>query len=160
MIWPPASGGYPHLSEFGTAYHEAMGAPWVPSAYPTALVDLHIPASAHHALIRPSYKSLLNWGRNNLAWAGTRDIAEARMFHAVVAGRVTRSPHTWRLIEDRVQRGAGEILHGYLDRRLVSAAVFIDGGGVTIYWTGIYDRSLFPKPIRSEERRVGKECRL
>jgi hypothetical protein len=144
MIW---TSGYPHTSDFGKAYHEAMGAPWIPPRHPVAIVDLTMGPEGWRNYLRPSYKSLINWGRNNMDWSVEPDLSVMQSFHAKVAGRVTRSQETWDLLQGEIDKGHGELLTGRIENELVSAGLFIDGGGVTIYWSGVYERSLFPKPL-------------
>jgi hypothetical protein len=139
--------GYPHTSDFGVAYHKAMGAPWSPSKHKIAMVDLTLTEQERRKYLRPSYKSLLNWGRKNIEWRASTDIDPLQWFHAKIAGRSTRSQLTWDLLEAEVQQGRGDILYGHIGPELVSGSLYIDGGWVCIYWSGVYERSLFPKPL-------------
>jgi hypothetical protein len=124
-----------------------MGAPWSPSKHKIAMVDLTLTEQERRKYLRPSYKSLLNWGRKHIEWRPSQDIDPLQWFHARIAGRSTRSQLTWDLLEAEVQQGRGDILYGHIGPELVSGSLYIDGGGVCIYWSGVYERSLFPKPL-------------
>jgi hypothetical protein len=68
-------------------------------------------------------------------------------FHAEVAGRVTRAQASWDVMYDWVARGCGELILGSLDGRLVAGSLFVDGTQTCIYASGVYERSLFDKPL-------------
>ncbi len=104
--------------------------------------------------IRKSYSSLINWGEQALQMVvldkdnpdrGLYDRVQA--FHAHVAGRVTRSQESWDVHFDMIAAGRAELLTGFLDGALVSAALYLDEGRSTVYGVGIYERSLFDKPL-------------
>mgnify|MGYP006935479713 CR=1 FL=1 len=139
---------YPHTNAFGRAYHAAMGKPWQPSSHPIAYVDLTGGEAVWRGHLRDSYKSLVNWGRKNMDWeAGHRLVPTVKAFHEYIAGRATRPALTWNLMADEVEAGRGDCIIGRYNGRLAAASVFIDGSAISIYWTGVYDRSLFPKPL-------------
>lgn len=95
--------------------------------------------------LRKSYKSLVNWGRDNLmVWAAQSDaeFAAFREFHAQIAGRVTRSQASWERCFGEIRAGRGALILGFLDRKLVTGALFIDGAQIAVYWSAVSDRSL------------------
>ena len=130
--------------EYWRAYVAAGGSrDEAPSPHPIAYVDL---TTDYRKSLRKSYKSLINWGKRNLV-VGTGHIDLMRAFHARVAGRETRPLASWLVQEDWIADGGGEILVGFLGHELVSAAMFIDGNDASIYWSGVYDREKFDKPL-------------
>lgn len=137
---------YPHTNEFGRKYHAVTGDEWrVP--YQIAIVDLTLDESELWRHVRKSYRQLIKWGRESLDWCIGLSLRPMQKFHAEVAGRVTKPQESWDLLQGEIDAGRGDAIYGSLDGRLVSAALFIDGGGTTVYWSGVYDRSLFPKPL-------------
>jgi hypothetical protein len=154
--WPPAD--YPHTNAFGRAYHAAEGKPWQPSRHPIAVVDLTLGEAGWRKHLRPSYKSLINWGRKNMTWeTGHQLVPSVKAFHEYIAGRSTRPAETWRLMADEVEAERGDCIVGRYEGRIAAASVFIDGGTTSIYWTGVYDRDLFPKPISHYALWLGME---
>ena len=119
-----------------------------------ARVDLSLGLPAWRKALRRSFRSLLNWGRNNLsvqfinnANADRSLFNQYRQFHAEVAGRVTRSGASWDVMYDWITRGKGELILGFLDAKLVTGTLLIDGTRTCIYASGVNDRSLFDKPL-------------
>ncbi len=119
-----------------------------------SIIDLTQPEPVIRQGIRKSYSSLIHWGEKSLRLTvidrANPDRAlyeEIRAFHAHVAGRVTRSKESWDTHFDMIAAGCAEMLCGHLDGQLVSAALYMDEGKTTIYGVGIYERSLFDKPL-------------
>lgn len=105
---------------------------------------------AYFSKIRKSYKSLINWGRNNLSLKiissenpDEKHFNEFREFHAKIAGQYTRSQATWDTQFQLIQEHHGEALFGYLDNRLVAANLCFDQYQMRQYCVGVYERSLF-----------------
>ena len=130
--------------EFWQAYVAAGGSrDEAPSPHPIAYVDL---TTDYRKSVRKSYRSLINWGKRNLV-IGTASIDLIRAFHAKIAGRETRPQASWNVQAEWIADGGGEALVGFLGPDLVSAAIFIDGGDASIYWTGVFDREQFEHPL-------------
>lgn len=139
---------YPHTNAFGRAYHAAIGKPWQPSIHPIAFVDLTLGPVAWRKAMSKGHRSDVKWGLSHLTWeTGHHLVPSVKAFHEYVAGRVTRSAETWWLMADEVEAGRGDCIVGRYNGAMAAAAVFIDGSETSIYWTGVYDRSLFPLPI-------------
>lgn len=104
--------------------------------------------------LRKSFKSLLNWGKGNLALEiyGKTNPDRALFkryqdFHAQVAGRVTRAPDSWEVMADWIAHGHGELVLGSLDGELVTGTMVVDGTETAYYASGVYDRDRFDKPL-------------
>ncbi len=130
----------------------ARGAKAVPNL--VAQVDLIAGPAEWRKALRKSFRSLINWGRRNFAVSFVNrekpdaDLFERfRLFHAEVAGRVTRPQASWDVMYEWIVNGGGELVATSLDDRLVAASLFIDGTQTCIYMTGVYDRSMFDKPL-------------
>jgi len=119
-----------------------------------AQVDLTAGPGAWRKALRKSFRSCVNWGRRNLAIESIdRNNPNAelfdrfRSFHAQVAGRVTRPTASWDVMYAWITAGHGELVTASLEGKLAAASLFIDGTETCIYMTGVYDRSLFDKPL-------------
>lgn len=141
----------PSLSLLGAACVSRGGAPHV---LQVGQCDLLLEQKKIHSGLRKSFHSLVNWGRKNLsieyynAQNPNPDMFERyRAFHAVVAGRVTRSDKSWRSMRDWVLESGGEIALARLDERLVAGTMTVDGAQKAVYASGVYDRTLFDKPL-------------
>lgn len=100
--------------------------------------------------IRKSYKSLINWGKNNLEIViVNKDNVDNdafktfKQFHANISGRQTRSDETWDIQYKMLKEGFGELILANYQGKLVAGSLFIDQFDVTIYFTGVYERQLF-----------------
>ena len=120
----------------------------------SAIVDLTLDEQKIKSALRKSYRSLVNWGKNNLSLEYVNSdhpsrakFDEYQQFHRVVSGRVTRGQDSWDAMYKAVQSGFGELSLGYLSGVLVSATLIIDGGKVSIYASGVYDRTKFEFPL-------------
>jgi len=120
-----------------------------------AEADLSRPEAALRRDVRESYRSLINWGRRNLrlvyinAENRDRDLMDAYAeFHARTAGRVIHREATWAALFRRIGEGAGELTMGYLDSgKLVSSSMVVDGDHTALYFSAVYDRRRFDKPM-------------
>jgi len=100
--------------------------------------------------IRKSYKSLISWGRreleikvidkNNLS---REDFLGFKAFHLKISGRQTRTDESWDLQYKIIEDGLGELLLAYYNGELVAGSLFIDQYDLSLYFTGVYERSLF-----------------
>lgn len=105
--------------------------------------------------LRKSFQSLINWGRRNLDLVSigkpNPDAAlfkAYQAFHAVVAGRVTRSDKSWDAMFDWIAAGRGELVLGYLKSgELVTGTMVVDGAVCAFYASGVYDRERFHQPL-------------
>ena len=121
---------------------------------PVAYVDLTAGPAAWRTALRKSSRSLINWGRRNLSISNvnkdTPDRAlfdQYRVFHAEVAGRVTRSEPSWAVMYEWIARGGGELVLAFFEGKLVAGSMFIDGTETSLYASGVYDRTQFVKPL-------------
>lgn len=115
------------------------------------IVDyLSFSESILHKNIRKSYKSLINWGRKNLEISYVNEdlpsfenFKQLQEFHFKIAGKKTRSDETWKIQYDLISKGFGELVLAKFNNELVGGSLFIDCGNTSIYFTGVYERSLF-----------------
>jgi hypothetical protein len=126
-----------------------------PSVSLTASADLTHGEEGLRQGLRKSYKSLLNWGKNNQAIIAV-DAANPdrglfdryQDFHHKVAGRVTRAQETWDAMFALIAEGAGELLLGFLPGDdLVAGTMVFDAGDTAFYASGVYDRDRFEMPL-------------
>jgi hypothetical protein len=113
-----------------------------------AFVDLSLSETELWSSLRKSYKSLINWGRRNLALelvdqsnADPEVFVRFHSFHREVAGRETRTQETWDIQFDMVAAGEAYCVMGRMGERLVSAN-FVQLSGIPYYGVGVYDRTL------------------
>jgi hypothetical protein len=119
------------------------------------ICDLSLDEKTFHRNIRKSFQSLVNTGRRNMRMVyfnGRNPDGSLfeiyREFHAYVAGQVTRSAESWRVMFDWIAGGGGELALAYLDDgALVAGTMTFDGAEVAYYVSGAYDRSKFDKPL-------------
>ena len=105
--------------------------------------------------LRKSFQSLINSGRRDLRIeivdAENADLnlfARYRDFHALTAGRVTRSDLSWQVMFDWIAAGRGELVLGYLaDGEMVTGTMVVDGAAQAYYASGVYDRERFDQPL-------------
>jgi Acetyltransferase (GNAT) domain len=119
-----------------------------------AVADLSLSEKELLADVRKSAKSLLNWGRRALALrycnvaSSDREAFDAyRRLHREVAGKVTRSEHSWEVMFDTVRTGRGELTLATLDADLVGGTLVVDGIHSSYYASGAYRRSHFDRPL-------------
>lgn len=100
--------------------------------------------------IRNSYRSLINWGKNNLDILVIDkhnpcldSFLNFQNFHKKISGRQTRSNETWKNQYNMLEKGFGEALLAYYKNELVSASLFMDVYKTSLYFTGAYERELF-----------------
>lgn len=121
----------------------------------TATVNLELDEDHIRRALRKSFRSLVNWGRNNLRLeyvnAEYPDMAlldRMRQFHSDVAGKETRSDESWTLQFEQVSQGGGEVSLAFdTDDTLLAANMVIDGEDEAVYVSGVYDREHFDKPL-------------
>ena len=102
--------------------------------------------------LRKSFQSLVNWGQRHLktesidAKNANRSLfARYQEFHALTAGRVTRSKQSWDVMFDWIAAGRGELILGYLaDSELVAGTMVVDGATHAYYASGVYNRERLP----------------
>ena len=127
----------------------------VPRLSLCARVDLEAPLEAINSNIRKSYRSLINWGKRSISLTYVnRDNPDFNMFnlyqelHQRIAGRITRPQTSWDIMFETIAGGGGELSLGRdASDGLISATLVIDGGDVSQYSSGVYDRKHFDKPI-------------
>lgn len=104
--------------------------------------------------VRKSYKSLINWGQRNLeikVYDNTNMTDEVMSkfedFHVAVAKRHTRSHESWMLQSKAVKQGMGYVVFGYLESRLVTATLVLNGDGDCYYGVCVNDRDLMAQNL-------------
>lgn len=104
--------------------------------------------------VRKSYKSLINWGRKNLEIKvfDASNISDAVMedfenFHIAVAKRRTRSHASWMLQAEAIRQGMGFVVYGYLEGRLVTATLILNGLSECYYGVCVNDRELMARKL-------------
>jgi FemAB family protein len=117
-------------------------------------VDLSLPIEKIKSLFRESYKSLINsgeriWNVEVLSSSIGQNVwIEFRALHLAVAGRITRSIESWDLHYHSVRHGESFLVtlrNGA--GKMVGAGLFITTKDEGSYTVGVYDRSLFDKPL-------------
>ncbi len=103
---------------------------------------------------RKSYRSLINRGRStfqtsvmNFESFQEETFEEFRQFHATVAGRVTRPAESWRVMRAEIHQGDAELISIRDQGQLVGSTFVRSSHGISLYATGVYDRSRFDQPI-------------
>jgi hypothetical protein len=103
-----------------------------------------------HKNLRKSYKSLINWGKNELNVIyinkNNLDLEHFKMFkdfHHKVAGRKTRSDESWWVQYEMVKKGFAELVLAQYKGHLVAGSLFADYADTSIYFSGVYERNLF-----------------
>lgn len=128
-----------------------MGAVAVP--YFSQIIELSKPKEVLWQQIRKSYKSLINWGNNNLKLRliskhiNIDDMETFRKLHHKVAGFSTRSVDTWKIQYKIVKNEDAFIIFGYLENELVTAAYFVCNKICCYYGVGASIRELFDRPL-------------
>lgn len=122
--------------------------PWV-----RAVADLSLSEAQLKADIRSSYKSLLNWGKREIAieLSGGPDLDEDALaayagLYAGVSGKTLPDSY-WTTVGREIRENRGEIMLGALGGQRVLGSIFIDSGPVTHYFSAAYDRTHFDKPL-------------
>lgn len=127
----------------------------VPQLRVLAIADLTASEAELRGGLRKSYRSLVNWGLKTLRFQTvTAESFDAgafeafRQFHIQTAGRETRGLRSWELQAEMIKANRAELLLSYLDEdKLVGASFFLDTSETTTYGVGVYERSLFEKPL-------------
>jgi hypothetical protein len=117
------------------------------------MVDLVAGPTAWRKALRKSFRQFINWGRQNFAISyvnreefDVERFDRYRLFHAEIAGRVTRPRASWDVMAETLAAGNGELICATLEGRLVAGSLFVDGTEICIYMNGVYDRAL-DKPL-------------
>jgi hypothetical protein len=118
-------------------------------------IDLAAGEAALRRDLRKSFRSLINWGRANMALTHVNAANPDRSafgtlqdFHRKVAGRATRTQASWDAMFDWVAQGGGELVLARLaDGELAAATLVVDGRKDAYYAVGVYDRGRFDKPM-------------
>ena len=104
--------------------------------------------------LRKRYKSYVNWGRREMETAFhcgddiDADLFDAfRLFHARIAGRVTRPRQSWDEMYKLAVENRGFLCTGFLGGEMVAATYVFHDTSSALYGTGVYERDLFEKPI-------------
>jgi len=127
---------------------------YAPSERDYASADLAGGEAGLRKTLRKSFKSLINWGKSNLALeiyakgnANPALFQRYQDFHARVAGRTTRPQASWDIMAAWIAAGHGELILGSLDGELVTGTMVVDGAETAYYASGVYDRQRFDKPL-------------
>lgn len=120
-----------------------------------AEADLSRPEDSLRRDVRDSYRSLINWGRRNvrLVYVNAENpdrglIDDYADFHARTARRTVHGDATWAALFEHIAAGRGEAAMGYLDGgELVAGSMVVDGDLTALYFSAVYDRDRFDKPM-------------
>ena len=120
----------------------------------TQIVDLQNSEEILHRSMRKSYKSLINWGKNNLELRTlnqeniTReDMNLFKQLHIEVAGRQTRPDETWIAQYDMVINREAFAILGFKDGSLVTAGLYPFSQTHCFYGVSASRRELFEFPL-------------
>lgn len=128
--------------------------------------DLRPPLPEIRSGFRKSYKSLINaglrtWQVQCMDAHNADDVvwAEVKQLHLEVAGRRTRGDDSWDLQLQIIREGWGFVvlLRDPADNRLVGAGLFQHTRDEGVYCVGVYDRSLFDRPLGHVVQQVAVE---
>lgn len=94
---------------------------------------------------RKSYKNLIQRGNakfefrvlKNCVW---NEFQSLMYLHEKIAGRMTRSESTWRIMHNWLQSGSAFAIVGYLEKRLVGYALFTEIDDGFSYASAAYER--------------------
>lgn len=143
-----------HVGVLSRLAQECLRLGGEPEAEIRAIVDLSQSEKELRSDLRKSYRHCVNWGEKNLLTRfvcrerpSPEDYDLYRQFHHRIAGRVTRTPASWERMFDLIAGGQGELVLGYLDDQLVAATITTYSGVTATYASGVYERSLFDKPL-------------
>ena len=119
-----------------------------------ALVELTKNENEIYSAIRKSYRPFINWGRKNLQLEYINadnpsydKFFNFQNFHYNISGRKTRSQESWDVMYTAIRKNMAELTLGYHMGELVSGTLIIDGKDISIYASGVYDRSKFNLPL-------------
>jgi len=122
--------------------------------YITRMIDLSETEEQLHQKLRKSFKSLVNWGNNNLAikifdenTITPSDIEKFRLLHLKVAGRQTRSQESWDVQYDMVVNKEAFLMLGDLNNELATGVFMYISKRLCYYGTSVSRRELFDKPM-------------
>ncbi len=105
--------------------------------------------------IRKSYRSLINWGKQNLNMEYvSADSPSFNLFknlpdfHRQIAGKHYYSAVFWETLWISITQGAAELSLAYLEQDQLVGCVYVADAGKTSYYSmGIFNRALFDKPL-------------
>lgn len=105
--------------------------------------------------VRKSYKSLINWGKDNLEstyvnqenYQFDQFLLHNDLYKSLNEGKEIRPMDTIEVLGELVRNGHGELGLYYLNQDLVAACLFIDEPLNTQYYTGVYDKRFRAKGI-------------
>lgn len=122
--------------------------------YFTQVIDLSKSEVELREQVRKSYKSLINWGHNNLQISiidgkliTSSHIEGFRRLHIQVAGRETRPTQTWEIQHKLVLAGEAFLILACKDKELVTAAFFSYNKRCCVYGVSASNRDMFDKPM-------------
>lgn len=118
------------------------------------VIDLSLDKESLWKNIRDSYKSLINWGLENIEITikdasniTAEDFNLFRALHIKEAGRETRSKETWDIQLAQVKNNEAFLVMGYHDNDLISATFFMYDASYCYYGVSASRRDMFEKPL-------------
>lgn len=112
------------------------------------LVDLNLSEEAIRSHIRKSFRSLINWGKNNLELTlidrenpSQKTFKEAIAFYHQTIGS-EKSEKCWNALYQEIQNDEAFIVVCHYQGNLVSSSVFKYGNERSSYAYGVYDKEL------------------
>jgi FemAB family protein len=115
--------------------------------------DLNVTEQDYLPLIRDKYRSHIKraeklWRVEVNTRVSDEQLAAFQALHLSVAGKRTRSDHSWQLQQEAVNNDAGFMVFAYDDTdELIGAALFNCTHYMASYAVGAYNRELFDLPI-------------
>lgn len=135
-------------------YYEQEGVTFTSKIVYESTIDLLQSETDIRMGIRKSYKSLINWGQKNLdiklfdsSNMSDEVMTEFELFHIAVSKRRTRSHESWMLQSKAVQCGKGFVVMGYLEEKLVTATLVLNGETECYYGVCVNDRELMAQKL-------------
>ena len=126
-----------------------------PQSHIHGVVDTVHDEQSIHRQLRDSYRSLVNWGREQLeqVYINADNPDRKRFdlypaFHDKIAGAAHYNDAYWDTYWNDIVNGRGELSLGFLsDGQLVTGTMVIDAAATAYYASGVYERELFDKPL-------------
>lgn len=124
----------------------------VPKFSQELFCDLTIDQTLYLQLIREKYKKHIRdgnrlWQAEILTAVTEQQFTEIKQLHLDVVGFQTRSDLTWQLLRDAINNHDAFAVTVFDAGRLIGAAIFSFTKDIAVYSMGVYDRSLFDKPV-------------
>jgi FemAB family protein len=152
--WESSESFNGHLESSLSEWHlQSMQLGARPILHHELFIDTSLDMAAIKSGFRKSYKSLISsgmrlWQVGIMSEANAQVWDEFRNFHYQVSGRITRSAESWDLHHQAIAQGdAFLVFLRDRDGKMVGGGFFNATRDESVYGVGVYDRSLFDKPL-------------